>query len=1077
MRNIKKYKILICISIFIILFGLNVYAVEFNFWNSSNNETIEDKNACIIVKYKPECTDKVSFESIKARESLSNNIELIELSEPEKMELFINEIEENENVEFAQPNYLLRANELSDDYYTYQWGLKNDNSDHGLDINIEPAWEITHGDAAVTVGVLDTGINYKHPDLLGKIRDDGYNFIDNNNNIYDEENDKHGTAIAGIISSKDDGKGICGIASNVNILPLKFMNSYKGYTSDAVKAIDYAKNKDIKIINCSFSCEEYNPILKETMEDSSILFVCSAGNNSENTNVNPLYPASYDLPNVISVGSINGEGKLSYFSNYGNGVDVLAPGEEIKSTSTGEDYYLYSGTSLSAAYVTGVAALIKSSNHEMTATDISEKIKNNVRKFIDYEGKVKSGGIVDAYACISDEIAPVSDAVLFSEEENERFISNEASVEAVSDETSTFSEGGEIEPIIAQGVHYGESGVNPASGNFSFSVVDFNDYSPGENFIFERFYNSLDQNSENVFGAGWSSMLDSKINKLNGSAYNKLSVVMPNGSTNIFTSDTNGEYSSQTTRNSLVKDSDTQFTLTTQEQKQYIYNSRTNGNKFKLTEIKDKTGNTVVKIVYDKDYYFVSYILDSANRKYMVNYNTNNKPAYQIASIIDPYGRAVYYTYVQSTSTMSVTLYSYTDIMGNSTYFEYSYKNNVITSDGNIPDTDIFIKRIRQHTGNINNSDVILFVEYNLNSYDPDYGKVMSYRDAYGETYTFRYRYMKTIIDRENDSVQRREYYDSYMYTYKTELPVKTSAVTERQYYRPNGKNYGEVVQECSASGDSYGNITTYIRDENTGNITETINPDGSSKFFWYDNKNNVIGSVDEENNCTLFVYNDKNLLTKKASYLDKGFPNISDKSLINEYISQNPTKFIVESYVYADDSKYGCPYTSLIEQVIDGEGNITSYSYDKYGNIITASKPYKPGEEILFDTFERRVDYIDTNDVSAGMHSIEYSSLLDESKDNKFVIGFESSTTSPLGVSVKSYIDNNGNTYKTVKSDTENHEQVSRDVYDLLGRKIKEISVSAYAENNCSSYESVANFRINFDGIMLTYYLSLIHI
>ena len=125
-----------------------------------------------------------------------------------------------------------------------------------------------------------------------------------------------------------------------------------------------------------------------------------------------------------------------------------------------------------------------------------------------------------------------------------------------------------------------------------------------------------------------------------------------------------------------------------------------------------------------------------------------------------------------------------------------------------------------------------------------------------------------------------------------------------------------------------------YTSDENTGNITETINPDGSSKFFWYDNKNNVIGSVDEENNCTLFVYNDKNLLTKKASYLDKGFPNISDKSLINEYISQNPTKFIVESYVYADDAKYGCPYTSLIEQVIDGEGNITSYSYDKYGNI-----------------------------------------------------------------------------------------------------------------------------------------------
>ena len=132
-------------------------------------------------------------------------------------------------------------------------------------INIEPAWEITHGDAAVTVGVLDTGINYKHPDLLGKIRDDGYNFIDNNNNIYDEENDKHGTAIAGIISSKDDGKGICGIASNVNI-PVSYthLDVYKRqeeYTNRFI--IKY--NGDIEEA-VGYACDESNKVKQQELE-------------------------------------------------------------------------------------------------------------------------------------------------------------------------------------------------------------------------------------------------------------------------------------------------------------------------------------------------------------------------------------------------------------------------------------------------------------------------------------------------------------------------------------------------------------------------------------------------------------------------------------------------------------------------------------------------------------------------------------------------------------------------------------------------------------------------------------------
>ncbi len=154
----------------------------------------------------------------------------------------------------------------------------------------------------------------------------GWDFANSDNTVFDSASeDKHGTHTAGIIAAGANNGGIKGVAPGIKVMPLKFITSTGGYTSDAIEAIEYARTMGIKIINCSFGGSQENYALRDAMASSGILFVCSAGNKGQDTAVYPVYPASLSLPNIISVATINSSGELAGFSNYGADVDIAAP--------------------------------------------------------------------------------------------------------------------------------------------------------------------------------------------------------------------------------------------------------------------------------------------------------------------------------------------------------------------------------------------------------------------------------------------------------------------------------------------------------------------------------------------------------------------------------------------------------------------------------------------------------------------------------------------------------------------------------------------------------------------------------
>ncbi|UFH59612.1 S8 family serine peptidase [Sulfurovum mangrovi] len=241
------------------------------------------------------------------------------------------------------------------------WGLENDNEPI-TDINATSAWEFSTGSHDIVIGILDTGVDYTHSDLSANIwtnpneiadnnlDDDGNGYIDDIHGIDTVNNDSdpmddnmHGTHVAGTIGAVgDNGIGIVGVNWNVKMIPCKFLDaSGSGYTSAAVECINYfnaLKQQGVNIValNNSWGAETENTSLKEAIEvanDHNILFTASAGNEARNNDLIPVYPASYEVANVISVAASDKNGDLATFSNYGpDSVDLAAPGVDIWST-------------------------------------------------------------------------------------------------------------------------------------------------------------------------------------------------------------------------------------------------------------------------------------------------------------------------------------------------------------------------------------------------------------------------------------------------------------------------------------------------------------------------------------------------------------------------------------------------------------------------------------------------------------------------------------------------------------------------------------------------------------------------
>ena len=269
------------------------------------------------------------------------------------------------DVEFAEPNYLVRPQTTPGDPSFYlQWGLANRgqkvngiSGTAGADLDAPSAWDITTGGEQVVVAVIDTGCDLNHPDLAANIwtnpgeipgngiDDDGNHYVDDVHgwDFADQDNNPqdatgHGTHVAGIIGAEsDNSRGVAGVAWRVRIMPLRFMNTFEeGTIADAVEAIDYALAMGAKIINCSWGSSSYSRTLQNVMSNADALFVCAAGNNAQDTDVHPFYPAAFDVENLISVAASDAKDRLAWFSNFGSRtVDVAAPGTGIYSLCNG----------------------------------------------------------------------------------------------------------------------------------------------------------------------------------------------------------------------------------------------------------------------------------------------------------------------------------------------------------------------------------------------------------------------------------------------------------------------------------------------------------------------------------------------------------------------------------------------------------------------------------------------------------------------------------------------------------------------------------------------------------------------
>ena len=349
--------------------------------------------------------------------------ELISLGDGISPDAAIEKLRSDPGVVYAAPDSTIHAESVpiypDDPALGQLWGLNNSNN---VDIDAPEAWGVTIGSTATVVAVIDTGIDLSNPDFAGKIWTNpvndaaagfpndvhGWNFITNTNNVQDD--DGHGTHVSSIIAGEGNNNfGVVGVAPAVQIMPLKFLDANgNGSTDNAVSAIYFAVNHGAKVINASWGGVDYSGPLGDAIAYANahnVVFVTAAGNDGTNNDFLPSYPASYQLPNELSVAAVDRFGNLAGFSNYGaRTVNLAAPGVDIVSdvpTSINPSgFETLSGTSMSTAYVSGVAALVAGLNPTFTASQIVQRIDSTTKALPSLAGRTISGGMVDAYNAV-----------------------------------------------------------------------------------------------------------------------------------------------------------------------------------------------------------------------------------------------------------------------------------------------------------------------------------------------------------------------------------------------------------------------------------------------------------------------------------------------------------------------------------------------------------------------------------------------------------------------------------------------------------------------------------------------------
>ncbi|MDH3508896.1 MAG: S8 family serine peptidase, partial [Gammaproteobacteria bacterium] len=391
-------------------------------------------------------------------------------------------------IRYAEADHFVRLNEYvpNDPLFDVQWALDNAND---VDIDASFAWDQSTGSVNTIVAVMDTGIDYTHPDLylavainnneipgsiLSQLVDtnsngsfdfydlnsldangdvvldasnqpfnqnvvadqnaNGYidagdlrvatwlDGVDNDANGYQDDltgwdslsdgNDPmdtfgHGTHVSGIAAARGDNQlGMSGVNWRTQILPERFHDGSGGSISDAIQAIEHAVSLGADVINSSWGTPVDNAALKEAVQwagDNGVVFVAAAGNGSSNLDgPSGYYPAAYvDLINVISVASVDPDGSLSSFSNYGSStVDIAAPGASIRSTGLAESYILWSGTSMATPHVSGTVSLLAGLFPDAPPDWIVGRILSTAKTLPNLQGLVATGGMLNTFAAV-----------------------------------------------------------------------------------------------------------------------------------------------------------------------------------------------------------------------------------------------------------------------------------------------------------------------------------------------------------------------------------------------------------------------------------------------------------------------------------------------------------------------------------------------------------------------------------------------------------------------------------------------------------------------------------------------------
>jgi len=324
-------------------------------------------------------------------------------------------------VELVERHALRYPNKIPNDpYVADQWALQS--------ISLPKAWDFAQECPEVVIAVVDTGVDYLHPDLSENIwtntveqngtpgvDDDGNGFIDDlygwdfaDGDAYPLDVYGHGTHVAGIIGARGNNlEGVTGVCWTAKLMVLKVQADGAEEMDDlaVINALQYAAGHGARIINCSFGGEAFSQIESDAfaeLQTAGILTVCAAGNSARNIDTQGLenYPASYTFSNIMAVAASNQTNSLASFSNYGPlSVDIMAPGVSIKSAMP-STYGIKDGTSMSAAFVSGTAGLILSKNPQMNCGTVKSAIMSTAEPVPSADGKIGSEGKINALAAL-----------------------------------------------------------------------------------------------------------------------------------------------------------------------------------------------------------------------------------------------------------------------------------------------------------------------------------------------------------------------------------------------------------------------------------------------------------------------------------------------------------------------------------------------------------------------------------------------------------------------------------------------------------------------------------------------------